>query len=195
DGVAIWNFLDSGGRYAPATDSWTATSTIDAPIQRVDHTAVWSGSEMIVWGGDVNDPANVFNNSGGRYDPLTDHWVATASAGAPSSRFDHSAVWTGGEMIIWGGGDLTGALLSTGARYRPATDTWTPTATAGAPPGRAGHTAVWTGSDMIVWGGAAPSFVGGLNDGGTYSPSRDTWTATPTAGAPDGRYLHTAIMT
>src|SRR5213083_676811 len=32
-------------------DTWTATSTTDAPSARVGHAAVWTGSEMIVWGG------------------------------------------------------------------------------------------------------------------------------------------------
>jgi hypothetical protein len=32
-------------------DTWTATSTTNAPSARWDHTAVWTGSEMIVWGG------------------------------------------------------------------------------------------------------------------------------------------------
>jgi hypothetical protein len=31
-------------------DTWTATSTTDAPFPRYYHTAVWTGSEMIVWG-------------------------------------------------------------------------------------------------------------------------------------------------
>ncbi len=32
-------------------DTWTATSTTNAPTGRSGHTAVWTGSEMIVWGG------------------------------------------------------------------------------------------------------------------------------------------------
>ena len=32
-------------------DAWGATSTTNAPDARVGHTAVWTGSEMIVWGG------------------------------------------------------------------------------------------------------------------------------------------------
>jgi hypothetical protein len=32
-------------------DTWTATSTTNAPAGRSTHTAVWTGSEMIVWGG------------------------------------------------------------------------------------------------------------------------------------------------
>ena len=45
------NDLNTGGRYNPSTDSWTATSTTNAPAARYSHTAVWTGSEMIVWGG------------------------------------------------------------------------------------------------------------------------------------------------
>ena len=44
-------YLNTGGRYNPSTDSWIATSTTNAPDGRVRHTAVWTGSEMIVWGG------------------------------------------------------------------------------------------------------------------------------------------------
>ena len=32
-------------------DTWTATSLTNAPSARYHHTAVWTGSEMIVWGG------------------------------------------------------------------------------------------------------------------------------------------------
>ena len=32
-------------------NTWTATSTTNAPAARFRHTAVWTGSEMIVWGG------------------------------------------------------------------------------------------------------------------------------------------------
>src|SRR5437867_7443955 len=32
-------------------NTWTATSTTNAPAARDSHTAVWTGSEMIVWGG------------------------------------------------------------------------------------------------------------------------------------------------
>src|SRR5262249_18646993 len=32
-------------------DNWVATTTTNAPVARWQHTAVWTGSEMIVWGG------------------------------------------------------------------------------------------------------------------------------------------------
>ena len=53
---------------------------------------------MIVWGGIT---AQRFN-TGGRYNPITDSWVATSTTGAPEGAY-HTAVWTGSEMIIWGG--------------------------------------------------------------------------------------------
>ena len=36
--------------------------------------------------------------------PCTDQWGATSTTNAPSARFSHTAVWTGSEMIVWGGG-------------------------------------------------------------------------------------------
>src|SRR5947207_8563188 len=73
------------------------TSTMDAPSARRQHTAVWTGTEMIIWGG-TND------STGGRYNPAVDMWTATSTTKAPSARTGHTAVWTGNEMIVWGGG-------------------------------------------------------------------------------------------
>ena len=69
------------------------------------------------------------------------------------ARIFHTAVWTGSEMIVWGG--LNGVSLNTGGRYNPSTNSWTATSTTSAPDARAYHTAVWTGTQMIVWGGSA----------------------------------------
>jgi hypothetical protein len=87
-------------------------------------------------------------------------------ANAPESRAGHTAVWTGSEMIVWGGAGQSGDLMNTGGRYDPVMDTWRATNTFNAPIGRSGHTAVWTGSEMIVWGGA--TFFGLTNTGGNY---------------------------
>jgi N-acetylneuraminic acid mutarotase len=166
-------------------DTWTATSTTNAPEAREFHTAVWTGSEMIVWGG----VGNGLLNTGGRYNPSTDTWTATSTTNAPERRQLHTAVWTGSEMIVWGG--VGNSLLNTGGRYNPSTDTWTATSTTNAPERRAFHTAVWTGSEMIVWGGADGTTL--LNTGGRYNPSADTWTATSTTNAPEAREAHTVV--
>jgi len=155
--------FNTGGRYNPGTDSWAATSTTNAPAARDSHTAVWTGSEMIVWAGET------FNftllNTGGRYNPGADSWIATSLASAPAARDAHTAVWTSNQMIVWGG--FGGSFLNTGGKYNPSTDSWTATSTTGAPAARDFHTAVWTGSQMIIWGGAGsgPTY---FNSGGRY---------------------------
>ena len=65
--------------------------------------------------------------------------------------YGQAAIWTGSEMIVWGGHG-TGCYLNTGGRYNPSTDSWTATSTTNAPSTRDARTAVWTGSEMIVWG-------------------------------------------
>ncbi|MCX6879578.1 MAG: hypothetical protein NTW21_38105 [Verrucomicrobia bacterium] len=185
---------DGGGRYNPAgAGTWIAIpdTLANTPAARFDHTAVWTGSEMIVWGGMGGGGLN----DGGRYNPSgTGSWTAIPNtlANTPSPRTTHTAVWTGSDMIVWGGVSDYGVTSQDSGRYNPATDTWTTLPTAGAPAARYLHTAVWTGSEMLVWGGVGS---GWLNDGGRYSPSSNTWAAVTIAAAPAARYGHTAVWT
>ena len=189
------HYLTSGGRYDSAADTWTAVSTTGAPVGRNRHTVVWTGSEMIIWGGFYYDGSNHYLKNGGRYDPAADSWTATSTTDAPSARQYHTAVWTGSEMIVWGGETSSGALHSDGGRYNPADNTWAVSAieTTGAPAERKWHRAVWTGSEMIVWGGYGTG--GDLNDGGRYKPATNTWTTTSTTAAPSQRRNPTAVWT
>ena len=188
--------LGAGGRYDPATDSWLPVSAAGEPSPRTRHTAVWTSSEMIVWGG---FPGIGPTNTGGRYDPATDTWAPTATAGAPAPRSGHAAVWTGAEMIVWGGCDgslCAGSVtrFGDGGRYDPMADAWQPVTTAGAPAARADHTAVWTGAEMIVWGGRGQDNLD-HDTGGRYDPMADAWSPTSTVGAPSPRVDHRAVWT
>ncbi|HPR63126.1 MAG TPA: kelch repeat-containing protein, partial [Thermoanaerobaculia bacterium] len=187
------------GEFRP--DSWlTEEST---PNNRSQHTAVWTGTEMIIWGGyTILNGKNYPLNTGARYNPsvgLSGSWIPMSTYNAPTSRLRHTAVWTGNEMIIWGGLDRDNRTNS-GGRYDPVTDTWTETEISGAPDPRYGHTAIWIGSEMVVWGGEVCTDYPGCsttektNTGGRYNPATDTWTATSTiANVPSGRDGHTAI--
>ena len=75
---------------------------VNAPSARTAHTAVWDGTEMIVWGGGTLG-SGVGVATGGRYVPSTDIWTPTSTTGAPGARYGHTAIWTGSEMIVWGG--------------------------------------------------------------------------------------------
>ncbi|MEO8502592.1 MAG: hypothetical protein ABI609_01735 [Acidobacteriota bacterium] len=193
------SFFNTGGRYTPGSDSWAATSTgANVPSVRELHSAVWTGSEMIVWGG-TPDGSGVLT-TGGRYTPGPDSWSApTTGTNAPAPRYLHTAVWTGSEMLVWGGFDGSGLALSSGGRYAPSGDTWVPTNNGGAnvPSERHSHTAVWTGSEMIVWGGANARSPFNLNTGGRYTPGTDSWLATSVgANVPPGSGGgHSAVWT
>jgi hypothetical protein len=120
---------------------------------------------MIVWGGE--NPGKL--NTGSFYDPASDTWSGSISTvGCPVARSHMPGVWTGREMIVWGGASGAPANLDTGARYNPTTDSWTDLPLAGVPEARSAHTLVWTGSEMIAWGGV--NATTNLNTGGIYRP-------------------------
>lgn len=198
--MVVWGGFDdfltaqaTGGHYTESTDQWSATGSTNAPAARGDHTAVYGNGNMIVWGG--NDGFNFFGN-GGVYNTTTKQWtpISQGLTNSPIARVDHTAVWTGTEMIIWGGLDDTFTPTDTGGRYNPSTNTWTPTSTAGAPTARGLHTAVWTGTRMIVWGGL-DEFSFPTGDGYSYDPGSDQWTQIDLTGAPVARDSHTAVWT
>lgn len=163
--------------------SWVTTSTLNAPSPRRDATAIWTGSEMIIWGG----YDGTYLNTGGRYDPITDSWQPISTVNAPGGCSTPVSVWTGQEMIVWCGRNITG---NRGGRYNPVTDTWQTISTLNAPGGLSHSTAVWTGAEMIVWGGYGTTYS---NSGGRYNPSTDTWQPTTRTGAPEPRVYHTAV--
>jgi N-acetylneuraminic acid mutarotase len=184
--------LATGGRYDPALDSWRATTQTGAPEGRDAHSAVWTGSEMIVWGGAVGTTQLTYPRVGGRYDPLLDTWQSTSVTGAtPPGGWGHSAVWTGEQMIIWGGNDGQGNQKADGGRYNPVTDQWQQMDTGAT--ARERHTAIWTGSEMVVWGGFGPTSL--LGSGDRYSPVTDDWSPIAAAGAPPPRHFHSAVWT
>src|SRR5437762_13340568 len=90
----VGDYLDTGGRYNPNTDSWVPTAITNIPAKRADHTAAWSGNEMIVRGG--NDDSNDLN-TGGEYNPSTNSRTANSITNTPTARTNHTAVGTGSD--------------------------------------------------------------------------------------------------
>ncbi|MHC4599590.1 MAG: Kelch repeat-containing protein [Planctomycetota bacterium] len=180
---------DDGSRYSTAGDDWTPVS--NAPLSgRWYHSTVWTGSEMIVWGG-WDYGANLLVNDGARFDPVTASWIMMNGAGAPSYRYGHTAVWTGTEMLLWGG--CGAADQADGFRYDPSTDTWSPLpATPLA--GRALHKAVWTGTEVVIWGGREIYGTGYFADGARFNPFTNGWTSLPQSNL-SGRDGHSAVWT
>jgi len=176
-------FLHSiaGGIYDPLTDMWTATSTVNAPAPRTNHTAVWTGTKMIVWGG---NGVNEQRFDGGIYDPTTDSWQPISTDNSQIGREGHAAVWVNGKMIIWGGGTSSGVdansstnrvIINSGEAYDPVENTWKPLTISSSPSPRLNFSAISTGSQMVIWGGnfvdSAANHI--LNTGGVYDPSKE----------------------
>ncbi|HXJ73639.1 MAG TPA: immunoglobulin domain-containing protein, partial [Candidatus Dormibacteraeota bacterium] len=183
-----------GGRYDPETDTWRPISGSNAPSSRVEPTAVWTGTEMIIFGGiesaGSQAPGWLTLNTGGRYNPETDTWTPLPTDGAPSTTA-HTAIWTGTDMIVWGGRHLPGEnYFDTGARYNLAENKWYPLASSGLA-GRGYQAAVWTGSEMIIWGGLSVVNGGAVmfKDGARYNPATDFWFPLTQDNAPQERHF------
>lgn len=194
--LLIWgeNNQPVGRFYDPATNAWSgSTSTTNAPQGRTLHTSIWTGTEFIVWGG-ITFWGGTPLNDGGRYNPATDTWSPVSTINAPDPRFAHSAVWTGTNMVVWGGDSGGFSYKDSGGVYDPATDTWVrSTSMTNAPAARGYHTAAWTGSRMMVWGGENP---GKFGDGAFYDPAADAWVGVPTlANAPTARSHLSCVWT
>jgi N-acetylneuraminic acid mutarotase len=110
-----------GGAYAaaydPATDRWRTLPA--GPLSpRSNHIMVWTGRELLVWGGVASGTGDRFLADGAALDPATGRW--TPLPGAPiRGRDRHVAVWTGQELLVWGGCCAGTQLLADGAAFRP----------------------------------------------------------------------------
>jgi N-acetylneuraminic acid mutarotase len=161
-GMTVTN---NGARYNPATDTWTAMAAVPVGFtNRADHLAVWTGTEMLIWGGSTNSNIAIGNtrSDGARYNPVSNTWTLMSSVNAPLPRALPLGVWTGTELIVWGGYLQNGTNSNTGGRYNPTTDTWT-TFNTGSYNWSQEATAVWTGS-KVIW-------AGGVSNGGMVNRS------------------------
>jgi hypothetical protein len=136
--AGIWTgtvalFPVSGLSYDPAADRWSAMAPAPIPDGPAPgEPGVWTGRWFITWGisGADADDASADDGEAGAgseqgpppthgatYDPATNRWRPFVP-GPLSSRTLHTAVWTGQEMLIWGG---TGGEtpVADGASYRP----------------------------------------------------------------------------
>jgi hypothetical protein len=153
-----------GARYRPDLDTWTPVTDEGAPSPRYLHVAVWTDHEMIVFGGSAS--------GGARYDPVADAWQPMSPAGFVFG--GNTALWSGSEVIFWGGTSQLGAPLP-GARYDPAADSWQPMTMDGAPSFVDQATAVWTGSAALYHGGCCVTDGARRNRAAAYDPVADAW--------------------
>jgi hypothetical protein len=168
----------SGAAYTPATNRWKLLPP--APLSARHATGVWTGTEMILAGGEADTGSEllVFADAAA-YDPATRTWRKLARM--PVARAATATWWDGTEAFFVGGRkhiapDWRYGLFPRGVAYDPATDRWRRIAPMEEP--RQDEVSIWTGDELLVWGGIGE---GGTipRHGETYDAATDTWTALP----------------
>ncbi len=165
--------------WVEATNSWHTIASMPAALSSSGQsTAVWTGSEMLVWSSQRG-----IAEAGGlpareavmSYDPAADRWRSLPISGL-APRTGAAVVWTGRELFVWGG-ESGDQVRGDGARLDPADSTWRPLPRAPVP-ARGQMAAAWDGREVLLWGGrlANGSEVG---KGAAYSPTADSWRALP----------------
>ena len=130
-------------------------TTTGAPSARRWHTAVWTGSKMIVYGG-LNG-SNAQHNNGGIYDPLTDTWTSIASTPGFGMQ-SMTSFWTGTTAAIIHWNEIR--------FFNPTTLAWTTYPNMDGVRGVVRYGAsFWTGTNFIMWGGEGP-----LGEGSIFYP-------------------------
>lgn len=153
---------------------WTEMSK--SPLcGRLGAASAWTGKEVLIWGGQSCAGAACPTDEsprladGAAYDPAHDRWRRLGPSSL-SARDGAAAVWTGGELLVWGGAGHEGPLAD-GAAYEPVAGRWRALVPAPLAP-RTQPAAVWTGRELVVWGAGRP----------TGSPTARPMTPRPTAG-------------
>jgi hypothetical protein len=146
-----------------------------APVsERATPATVWSGTEIIVWGG--MDAAGGTLGDGAAFDPASDTWRVIAPAPI-DPRIGAEAAWTGTEMLVWGGTSAWsgGRPLEDGAAYDPETDTWRPLADGPFGAWDFGAASVWTGDELVVIGVQPDPPASERKPMAAYDPATDEW--------------------
>ena len=104
-----------GASYDPATNTWSAIP--EAPLRINDGHAVWTGTEMIVFGAELlgGNHSQTKVAVGEAYDPAAGTWRTLSPSHIDPQATD--VVWDGREMVA-------ADYLVNAAAYDPVSDTW-----------------------------------------------------------------------
>jgi len=92
-----------GFAYDPATNRWRRLAPMSSG--RIGAVAAWTGTQLLLWGGQVGPLGGTTTKLAARglaYDPARDRWTQLPAAPV-RERLDATSVWTGSELIVWGG--------------------------------------------------------------------------------------------
>lgn len=147
------------------------TSLPPAPLPELSAvTGAWSGRELLVVGR-AGRPDGTTTHHAAAYDPATRTWRRLPPPGSRGQnlRGDPVSVWTGRDLVVWGG-DLAEA-------YTPATNSWRHLPHPTGVPFGTGFAMVWTGSLVVLYGGGC--CLNPRAEGGALDLTVDRWRLMP----------------
>jgi N-acetylneuraminic acid mutarotase len=104
--------------YNPASNRWRRLPVM-GDTGRTDHSATWTGRQLLVWGGrTLREGSWTTPRHGVAYDPASNRWSAMPKS-VLRGRTNHVAVWTGSQLLVWGGHAVKGGPIDDGAAYTP----------------------------------------------------------------------------
>lgn len=180
DELLVWSGEQGsvGVALHPASESWRLLAPLPLP-SRSRPAVAWTGRHLVVWGGcDLSSQCDDFQTGtdelrdGAAYDVAADTWTPLPD-GPLAARDRPQAVWTGQEVVFWGGTVPDGTDGDYAAAYDPAARTWR-TVPDGPLPPRSDEVMVWSGDRLLVWGGGIGADLF-RRDGAAYDPRTDTW--------------------
>lgn len=174
--------VNTGGRYDPATLTWSATSTTGAPSARRYAPIFWTGTRVVVVAGENKGGAGARDAL--LYDPVADVWQAKAS-GSPPALLDPTIALVGNDVLVFGG-NAASFDLQTLYDFGYVSNVWTSPSNVGAPSARSGAFGAVNGATLYVWGGTTDT------RGKRYSPVTGWGGSLADAGAPLARRVRSA---
>ncbi len=192
----------TGGWVDLKTGETGEMSRIGAPPASYYTYSIWTGSELLFFGGRIcdQDTRGCFAKGGVAYSPKNDRWRTLQMSGAPESLF-LGVDWVGTGLLGFIGSSKASPYslyvtedYSVAYFYSIDTDRWTRRQTIDPPSSRSLAATEWMGSEWLIWGGTTETLTNDLRlhtalaDGAAYNPSTNRWRKLSSKGAPAASY-------
>jgi N-acetylneuraminic acid mutarotase len=172
-------FLDSSAQFG-AYGGWTNMDTTNCQYFNLNASTpptTAGGGYIYTYGFDNVSAESIIT----RYNPLTNAWqkLSNLPAGLLAAKDRPTFLWTGTELVVWGGNGATD-----GYRYNPNSNSWTTMSNTNAPSARNFYLSCFTGTELLIWGGSDVNNGTGLSSGARYNIAGNTWSGMSESNAP-----------
>lgn len=195
---------DDGAIFDPASQHWTSTPPAPEGVSGLVQAWAWTGTRLVVVA--ARTPLEG-DSHGAAFDPATGVWSAIAPTPL-GARDLATSVWTGSELLVFGGVFSQTTATPVAVGYSPAGDSWTTLPSDGALIPQVGVKAVWTGAEVLLVGLRATCPTASETPCGTFTPAAASYgpasrrweqlpdpPVQPSASGADDEYVSSAVWT